>query len=191
MPVPKVKTVQNRRVTSPLASKVRDPQTQELARTEIELDRELLKWRRMLDVAKQAKNYESKGEDDEQVVQLTNSWRDAAQKAASELFEQASQRVEQMGGMEEFVRRQKEKDEFQHAVSGGYEEDAIDYNSLSAEEKERFDALKQEYEEEMAKSRSQQDDGEDSPKEFTLKYMLQSLKMDYKVIFPDSEPEES
>lgn len=170
-----------RRVTSPLASKIRDPRAQELSKKEIELDREVLKWRRLIDVAKQAKKYQDKLKEDEELEKLTASWRDAAQKAAGELFEQASERIEQMGGISEFVRRQKENEEFQS--SSRYGDNQIDYNSLTAEEKERYDTLKDEYEDEVGKK--DEESGNDLPCEFTLKYMLNSLNIDCKLIYPE------
>lgn len=188
-PVMKTRANGYRRVTSPLASKIRDSRSQELSKTEIELDREVLKWRRLLDVAKQAKKYEG-NDNDEELKQLTTSWRNAAQQAASELFAQASERVEQMGGMEEFVRRQKENKNGGGFQKNSFDEYEIDYNSLTTEEKERFDALKEEYEDEVKKSKKEDEEEDDVSTEFTLKYMLKSLNVDYNLIYPDGSDEE-
>lgn len=167
-----------RRVTSPLASKVRDPHYQQLAKSELELDRDLLKWRKKVDVARQAQKYDSKHQDDEDLKQSTEKWREAAQKAATYLFNQAGAKVDRMGGMAEYLRRQKERDEFQNKSF----EDEIDFDSLSPEQQERYNEMKEEYEAELKRGKREE---EEVPTEFTMKYMLTSLKIDTELIFPD------
>lgn len=173
-------TAELRRVTSPLASKVRDPHYQQLAKSELELDRDLLKWRKKVDVARQAQKYDSKHQDDEDLKQSTENWREAAQKAATYLFNQAGAKVDRMGGMAEYLRRQKERDEFQNKSF----EDEIDFDSLSPEEQERYNEMKDEYEVEVKKGKIKEE-VEEVPTEFTMKYMLSSLKIDAELIFPD------
>lgn len=173
----------NRRVSSPLSSKIRNSDDLELQRTELRLDRELLKWRRLLETAKQAKNYREKNDDNE-VKELTIKWRHAAQKAASELFSQAGERIESMGGMKEFLRRQRDGKDFE---KHNFNENEINYDALTPEDKKRFNAYKGEYEQHTKKISD--DSQETTPPEFTLKFMLQSLQMNYDIIFPDGEDE--
>lgn len=174
-----------RRVTSPLASKVRDPVVQKQTREEMNLDRDILKWRRLLDQARQAEKYEAKKKDDEKLQEVTEKWREAAQKAANQLFEQACEKIDRNGGFGEFVRRQKEREEAfkENNILDG----ELDYESLTEEEKQRFDEMKEEYEEEI---KQYEEPKENLPTEFTLKYMLKSLNVDYKLVFPGEDDDE-
>lgn len=185
--IPPKRVTGYRRVTSPLKLKIRDPKDEELACTERDLNRELLKWRRQVEIARQAQKYQNKNDSDE-LKRLTCEWRSAAQKAVSELFEQAKERVEGMGGMREFVKSQKNAKKFQRT---SYEMNEIDYETLSARDKKRFDALKEDYEKEVEKANKYELQEEGSTDlEFTVKYMLQSLNMDYKVVFPEAKDDD-
>lgn len=168
-----------RSVTSPLASKVRGPLALKQTRVEMNLDRDILKWRRLLDQARQAEKYQAKKKDDEKLQEVTEKWREAAQKAANELFELATEKIDRLGGFEEFVQRQKER---QEAVKKNNILDGeLDYEALTEEEKQRFDEMKEEYEEEI---KQYEEPNDILPTEFTLEYMLQSLNVNYKLIFP-------
>ncbi|KAF5094953.1 hypothetical protein D0Z00_003328 [Geotrichum galactomycetum] len=168
-----------RSVTSPLASKVRGPLALKQTRVEMNLDRDILKWRRLLDQARQAEKYQAKKKDDEKLQEVTGKWREAAQKAANELFELATEKIDRLGGFEEFVQRQKEREEA--VKKNNILDGELDYEALTEEEKERFDEMKEEYEEEI---RQYEEPKEILPTEFTLEYMLKSLNVDYKLIFP-------
>lgn len=179
-----------RRVTSPLASKFRGgPRAQELSRVEFNLDRDILKWQRLLDRARRAQKYtidsdNDKTKPDQDLNILTQQWRDAGQKAATYLLNQAGERVSRMGGMEVYVNRQKERNQ----SCQGYDNDKyeVDYESLTTEEKERFDELKEEYEDEVKKKRQQEvEEEEEIPTEVTMKYMLKSLNIDMELLYPD------
>ena len=100
-----------------------------------------------MDQARQAEKYQAKKKDDEKLQEVTEKWREAAQKAANELFELATEKIDRLGGFEEFVQRQKER---QEAVKKNNILDGeLDYEALTEEEKERFDEMKEEYEEEI------------------------------------------
>lgn len=166
---------------SPLASKLRDPKLAELSKIDLDLDRELMKWRKLADIARQAQKYQAANED-EKLADLAEKWQDVAQKGASYLFNNARARIERMGGMEEYIRRQKEDEESRQQIGFG-EDDSFDVDELSPEDRERYDILKAEYEDEIR--RTKPNDEEEDPKEFTMQYMLKSLNIDYDMIFPD------
>jgi hypothetical protein len=168
-----------RSVTSPLASKVRGPLAPKQTRVEMNLDRDILKWRRLLDQARQAEKYQAKKKDDEKLQEVTEKWREIAQKAANELFELATEKIDRLGGFEEFVQRQKEREEA--VKKNNILDGELDYEALTEEEKERFDEMKEEYEEEI---KQYEEPKEILPTEFTLEYMLKSLNVNYKLIFP-------
>lgn len=141
----------------------------------------------MLDTARQAQKHQCNKQDDEDLVVATEKWRDAGRQAASYLFNQAREKVERMGGMEEYLRRQKEQDEFQNQTPG-FDEGEIDFDSLTPDEKERYEELKEEYEEELKKGkelREEEEEKEEVPTDFTIKYMLKSIKVDAELLFPD------
>lgn len=134
----------------------------------------------MLESARQAKNYATKEKEDEDVKDSTEKWREAGVKAATYLYNQASEKVDRMGGMEEYLRRQKEKEEFQ---SSGFD-DEIDLDELTPEQRERYDELREEYEDQM-KAKKLEEEEDEIPTEFTMKYMLKSINIESKILFPD------
>lgn len=140
-----------------------------------------MKWRKLADIARQAQKYQAANED-EKLADLAEKWQDVAQKGASYLFNNARARIERMGGMEEYIRRQKEDEESRQQIGFG-EDDSFDVDELSPEDRERYDILKAEYEDEIR--RTKPNDEEEDPKEFTMQYMLKSLNIDYDMIFPD------
>lgn len=135
----------------------------------------------MLETARQAQKYAAKVDEDEQVEASTEKWRDAGAKAATYLYNQAAEKVDRMGGMEEYMRRQKEREEFNNS---GFE-DEIDVDELTPEQRERYEELKEEYEEQMNSKKLEEGEAEEAPSEFTMKYMLKSIQVNPDILFPN------
>lgn len=172
--------------TSPLTSRHKDPKIAELSTKNSLLDQEIKKLKELIETAKQAKKYQSSGER-EKLLELEKQWRDVAQKGASYLYNEAACKVERMGGMQEFVRRKKEDEEARQQMND-YEEDSIDLDKFSKEEREEYLAMKEEYDEEVRIHKQElktSTEEEDEPNKFTMKYMLKTLNVDYRMIYPD------
>lgn len=169
---------------SPLASRSRGGKNSELSKSEMELDREIIKWKKLIDTAQQAKKYQTSNED-EKLHELADQWLDVAQKGASYLYNEAKLRVDRMGGMEEFLKRKKEDEESRKQMTQFGNDEDFDLDKLSPEEREQYEILKSEYEEEMRLNAKINGETEADPTDFTMKYMLKSLNVNYKQVFPD------
>ncbi len=189
---------QNRIINTPLHA---------LRSKESELDIEIRKKEQRLDTLTQAKKYIHKNED-EKLESLSVQWREAAQKAATYLFNQASDKVERMGGVSELEKRNKKKNSFNYSneldslvfeEKIGISEEEIE--KLSPEEREEFERMKIEYEEELerrqeeleisiAEAEAKAEDNSSNSKKFTMSYMLNTLNVDYSMLFPNGEEDE-
>lgn len=161
----------------------------ELLKKEMEIDREISKMNKNVDTARLALKYKNSSEDEKKLQELAGQWQDVAQKAASYLFNEASLYIDRIGGMEEYLRRKKEDEESRKQYE---DSNSIDVDELTPEQKEQYEILKAEYEEQStydAKAKASVDDDESDSKEFTMKYMLKSLNVDYKKVFPEDKTE--
>lgn len=165
--------------------KQNDPKTAALYTKESLIDQEIMKIKKLIDTANLAQSYQASNQDDK-LSELEANWRDVAQKGAFYLYTEAKAKVERMGGMKEFLRRKKEDEESLQQMQA-FDEDSVDFDDMTAEEQERFIALKEEYEDQMKLDKRNRgaDEDEEDPDEFTMKYMLKSLKVDYNLVFPD------
>lgn len=188
---PFVTPVKSRSFSSPLIPQRRAPSLQDspipvlspppllapgAVGSEVELDRELITWRRKVDTARQARLYVQRREQEAETQKVTEIWREVAEKAANILFEQASERMERMGGIESYLQMQKDRD-----IAFGSFEEEVDYESLTEEEKIRYDEMKEESE------LANEDKKKEEPIEFDIKFMLKSMNVDYKAIYPGDE----
>lgn len=174
--------------TSPLSSRSTDPTLTELLKKEREIDREISKMNKNVDTARLALKYKRSSEDEEKLQKLAIQWRDVAQKAASYLYNEASLYIDRIGGMEEYLRRKKEDEETRKQFENN---NSIDVDELTPEQKEQYEVLRAEYEEQSTYDTNAKTSEEDeaNSKEFTMKYMLKSLNVDYKKVFPEDKTE--
>jgi hypothetical protein len=166
----------NRSVTSPVQS-IPDRQMLNLQGKEQQMDREINNLKKIIEIADQAYKYENSSRD-RKLDELHDMWRIAAQEAAIYLFNQAKERVSAMGGMSELKRRQQKQREFSSPFFGSEE---FDLKSLSNDQREIYEQLKKEYDDRLAKTNDNSDDGT----EFTMEYMLTTLSIKYDVLFPE------
>ncbi|KAA8899434.1 hypothetical protein TRICI_006348 [Trichomonascus ciferrii] len=170
----KIGASQMRSVTSPLMSRGPDNgDLTKLRRESAQLDREIRKWRRLVDLANKAQKYEEQNRERD-IKGLIEDWRSAARMAANHLYNETSVKVDAMGGVEELKKRindspfQDERAEF-------------DPQSLSPEDRAKYEDLKAQYEQDMGKK----DKEEEEVNEFTMPYMLKLLNVDHKLLFPE------
>lgn len=172
----KVGHSQMRSVTSPLMS--RGPNNGDLTKLRREsahLDREIRKWRRLVDLANKAQKYEEKNQERD-IKTLIEDWRAAARMAASHLYNETSVKVDTMGGVEELKRRINDTP-FQD------DRDGFDPQTLSSEDRAKYEDLKAQYEQDMGKK--DKEEREEEVGEFTMPYMLKLLNVDHKLLFPE------
>lgn len=175
-------TLVTRNASSPLQSKSSLNQNSSmpaLYRKESELNKEIQRWKQLVNIAEQAQKYD-KSDKFKEIEHLLESWRLAAQGAAAYLYNQARTKVNMMGGIDELKRRMQE----QKQISGIIADD-IDYDQLSQDEKLMFDEMKDEYDRlaERESQTTEQDETED--REFTMSFMLKTLNIQPSLLFPD------
>lgn len=171
---------------SPFHRTHNDSKAAALSSKESLLDQEIMKLRKLLDTAYLAQSYQDSNEE-KKLEELEEKWRGVAQKGASYLHNQAKEKVEQMGGMKEFLRRKKDDEEGSQPLKA-FGEDSIDLDDMTPEEREQHLNFQEEYEEDSELDEGEleaADEAEEDPDEFTMKYMLKTLKIDYDVVFPD------
>lgn len=134
------------------------PRLDDLRRQELDVDRELARWKRLVETAEQAARFARKQDEDARFDALTSQWREAAQEAALELFEIARQRAD-TDGLAAMRRRLKRA--------------PLDGDDRSQSSSDDDD---------------QADDDNSSTREFTVSDMLCMLQVDPKTVFPDGVP---
>ncbi|ODQ63145.1 hypothetical protein NADFUDRAFT_44427 [Nadsonia fulvescens var. elongata DSM 6958] len=181
---------------------------QDLKYQESQLDAQLRQWKRLVQLSTQAYKYELKNEDD-QLKELILKWRDAAQQAANYLLNQASERINRMGGFDEYQRRQKDRAARQSDTSYDFDSSftdtsfmgdgsIIDIEELSPDQREAYDQMKAEREQqiseeierrqkeaEIAKDKHCESPDEEDLKEISMGYMLKQLNVDPLLLFPE------
>lgn len=174
------------RITAPFHRPQKNSKTAALSTKESILDQRILQLRKQIDIVNLAQSYKDSNQD-VKLAELEEKWRDVAQKGASFLYNQARIKVDRMGGMKEFLRRKKEDEEsFEEMQRGG--EDSIDLDEMNEEQREQYLLLKAEYEEELEldkRAMANANKSDDDLDEFTMKYMLNTLKVDYNLVFPE------
>ncbi|KAK7204932.1 hypothetical protein BZA70DRAFT_278703 [Myxozyma melibiosi] len=131
--------------------------------------------------------------EEKSLVQLTDKWRTASQAAAKYLFELAQERVAKMGGVAEFKRRTRKRgfdddDDDDYYGEGGKEAQLRKRLGLEGNEAE-FRRLRDEYDYDVSMHQIKKDEDEDvatggGEEEFTMEMMLESLNVEYSVVFP-------
>ncbi|KAK9480313.1 hypothetical protein V1514DRAFT_326044 [Lipomyces japonicus] len=110
--------------------------------------------------------------EDDHLMILINKWRNAAQSAASFLFELAAQRVMKMGGVAEFKKRTRRR---------GFDDEDDEQQDRDAN---GINGARDEYDYDVTSDSIQTTSRADTDEEFTMEMMLGTLNIDPTIVFP-------
>ncbi|KAH3672837.1 hypothetical protein WICMUC_004059 [Wickerhamomyces mucosus] len=171
----------------------------ELRREENSLDSQLRTLRTRLQTVKAAKKIIFNNEI-EKTSRLIDKWRDVTQKASNYLLNSALEKVNKQGGKKEFVKREKEglRETMEYSVDSSfqdkYQEVTQSYEFKVMDEKDRnkwLESLEIQQQKEMEDIDKSLDlelgnDDENDDDDFTMRDLYKRLKMNYKLVYPDS-----
>ncbi|KAG0676330.1 hypothetical protein C6P42_001308 [Pichia californica] len=165
---------------------------------ERQLQRDILKYQSEINKMKKIKKYRDSKED-QKLDQLIEKWRDIAEKGSNFLFNEAKLKIERMGGIEEFRKKQKRsklrkmKFEFDESLLYKIEEymESDEYKNIEGYEKEEIISRKKELEKiseqiengQIPRENNQNDDSSSENDEFTMEELYKQLGLDYKIVY--------
>lgn len=153
-----------------------------LIKESLQLDREINKWRRLVELANKAQRYENEQEGEQDIKKLIEEWRTAARMAANHLHNETAVKVDAMGGASELRNKMEERQQPPFDDSGI---NNFNPQDLSAEDREAYEEIKAEYESQSLNDNTKSNEETGEAEEFTVAYMLKLLNVDHKLLFPE------
>ncbi|VEU21762.1 DEKNAAC102714 [Brettanomyces naardenensis] len=160
--------------------------------SERELKRKMLKYKGMFDKLEKIKKQREGGENDE-LDQLIDKWRDAARAASNYMLNEARLKINKMGGIEEYRRKQqtsklrKLKFQYDSTMLSEIEEymNTEKYKNLDTFEKQEVIDRKREIEKisEKIENGEYEANDEHNDSEFSMKELFGQLHLDYDLVW--------
>lgn len=183
-----------------------DSKTAALSTKESLLDQKIMNLRKLIDLTHLAQSYQESNED-EKLAELEDKWREVAQKSVSYLRSQSRDSAEQAGAMKAFLRRTGgDKDVFLQLegyddelisqleeYDDEYDEESIDLEDMTPEDRELFLAQKEKFDEEfeldsgITKALHENDEDYD---QLDTKSKPGYLKVEYEILIPQQHDSE-
>lgn len=170
-----------------------------LEEKERQLRRDILKYQNEVNTMKQVKKYRASQESDK-LEDLIVKWRDIAERASNYMLNEAKLKIDRMGGVDEFRKRQKKsklrkmKFEFDENLLYRIEEymESEEYKNLDTYDQEEIKSKRREMQAMSEKlergeiplgNEDQESEDDNESNEFTMKDLYKQLKLDYRLVY--------
>lgn len=168
----------------------------ELKRQDARLDMQIRRAKVKVESLKRAKQILQKT-DVNKTSELIEKWRIAAGRASNYLLNAAVDKVNKIGGKQEFVRKEREKmkESLEYSIDNSFQDRIYDishseeFQELPETEQDRIlDGLEKEQEKALSEAERTFMENEDDEvdEEFTMKDLYKRLKLDYKLVYPNA-----
>lgn len=160
------------------------------------MDREILKYKQRLEKLEKIKAKRAKSSEKDELEQLIEKWRKAAQAASNYMMNEAQLKIDRMGGIEEYRKKQNENKlrrmrfKYDNAVLPELEQfmESDQYKHLDKYQKEEFLGKKRKMEKlgeeiESGEYKPTGDNHVEEDTEFSMKELYRQLHLDYDLVY--------